>query len=308
MGLNDNMQHKTLKSFTTLIQKTKSQPTKKIVVAAAEDIAVLTAIAKATAENIVQPILIGNKQKISKIATNINFDLAKIEILNATNPTDTAKKAVATVKSAKADILMKGLMETSILLKAVLDKENGLQINSTLSHITLVETNKYHKLFAVTDAGVNLQPDIKTKIAIINNAINFYHQQNVTTPKIALASASEVINPKLEASAHAAAIVKLYKSKQLPGCIIEGPLALDNIVSKEACQHKGITTQIGGDMDIIIVPEIVAGNLLIKALKYFAGAQLAGFIVGAQIPIALASRADDHITKYLSIICAAVSQ
>jgi phosphate butyryltransferase len=256
----------------------------------------------------VQPILIGNKQEISKIAADINFDLTKIEILNATNPTDTAKKAVAIAKSAKANILMKGSMETSILLKAVLDKENGLQINSTLSHITLVEINKYHKLFAVTDAGVNLQPDIKTKIAIINNAINFYHQQNVTTPKIALASASEVINPKLEASAHAAAIVKLYKSKQLPGCIIEGPLALDTIVSKEACQHKGITTQIGGDTDIIIVPEIVAGNLLIKALKYFAGAQLAGFIVGAQIPIALASRADDHITKYLSIICAVVSQ
>lgn len=292
--------------LSELTEKAKSKPKRRIVVAAAEDEPVLKSLRTAMNEGIVTPILIGDKAKIEKIAQTIDFDLSDVQIVhNDKGPNVSAQIAVSIVKKGEADILMKGFVSTGALLKAVLDKENGLRKGQILSHVAFFESPHYHKLLCVTDVAMNIDPDFDTKVHILNNAVEACHKIGITTPKVAVVAAVETVNPKMEATVHAAMMKTMNDRKQFTGCIVDGPLALDNAVNKEATLHKGIVSDVAGDCDVILVPNLEAGNMFYKALNFLGGATVAAVIMGATVPIVLTSRSDSDSSKMLSIALAA---
>lgn len=288
-----------------LIELAKTGETKRIAVAAAEDEPVLQAVFAAMTEGIVTPILVGDEKKIREISNKLGQSLDKIEIIDEKIPAISCKKAVALIREGRADILMKGLVNTADLLRAVLNKEKGLRKGSTLSHVAIFEVPTYHKLLAVTDAAMNVAPEFKDKIAILKNSVELFHKLGVETPKVAVVAATEAVNPKMAATVEAAMLTMMNKRKQIKGCIVDGPLALDNAISADACHHKGIVSEVGGDADIILCPDIEAGNLLYKSLGFLAKAKAAAVIMGASVPIVLTSRADTNEAKHLSIALAA---
>lgn len=294
-----------LQSLNTFIDIAKSKPKKKIAVAAAEDKPVLQAIKEAVELNIVEPILIGNQAIIEKIAQEIEFDLSSHHVIDISNPAKAAIEAVKQVRDGNAQILMKGFVGTADYLRAILNKEFGLRKGALLSHIGFFESPSYHKVFALTDAAQNIAPELNDKIAIINNAVDFYHNLGIDQPKIALLAAIEGVNPKMQATMDAAAITMMNRRNQIKGCIIDGPLAFDNAISKEAAEHKGIESEVAGDVDLLVTPEIVSGNVLYKSFTYIGGATVAAVILGASVPIVLTSRADSDRSKLMSIALAA---
>ena len=295
----------TLKSINVFIEKAKARKTQRIAVAAAEDKPVLEAIKVAMQEGIVVPILVGDEKMIRSIAKEINFSLDNVEIVDEKNPAVSCKKAVALIKSGKAEVLMKGLVGTADLLRAVLNKENGLRKGSTISHIAFFESPNYHKLFIVTDAAMNVAPEIKEKKAILENAVDAYHRLGIENPKVSIIAAVETVNEKMEATVHAAMLTVMNLRKQIKGCLVDGPFALDNAISAEACHHKKIETEVGGDSDILVLPDIEAANVLYNALNFLGGAKSAAVLMGATVPIVLTSRADSEKTKLNSIALAA---
>ena len=292
--------------LSELTEKAKNKPKRKIAVAAAEDEPVLKAIKASMQEGIVTPVLIGDRAEIERIALAIDFDLSGVQIIhNDKGATESARIAVSMVKSGQADILMKGFVSTGALLKAVLDKENGLRKGKILSHVAFFESPHYHKLLCVTDVAMNIDPDFDTKVHILNNAVEACHKIGIATPKVAVVAAVEVVNPKMEATVHAAMMKTMSDRKQFTGCIVDGPLALDNAVNKEAANHKGIVSTVAGDCDVILVPNLEAGNMFYKALNFLGGATVAAVIMGASVPIVLTSRSDTQSSKMLSIALAA---
>jgi len=199
---------------------------------------------------------------------------------------------------------MKGMVSTSPLLKAVLDKETGLRKEKVLSHIAFFESPYYHKIFGVTDAAMNIAPNLDEKLAIVKNAVEAFHKLGVKTPRVAAIGAVEVVNPKMEATVHAAALTQMNRRGQIKNCIIDGPLALDNAVSKESAEHKGIKSYVAGECDIILVPDINSGNILYKSIVFIGGGISASVIMGAKAPIVLTSRSDSEKSKFLSIALA----
>lgn len=289
-----------------LTEKAKQKPKRKIAVAAAEDGPVLKSLKAAMQDGLVSSILIGNKSEIEKLAQLVDFDLSQVEIIHNDNGADeSAKTAVSVIKKGDADILMKGLVSTGDLLKAVLDKENGLRKTAVLSHVAFFESPYYHKLLCVTDAAMNIAPDFDTKVHILNNAVEACHKLGITVPKVAAVAAVETVNPKMEATVHAARLKEMNIKKQLQGCIVDGPFAIDIAVDKEAAAHKGIVSDVAGDSDIILVPDIEAGNIFYKALNFLGGAVCAAVIMGAAVPVVLTSRSDSETSKMLSIALAA---
>ncbi|MPM46116.1 Phosphate acetyltransferase [bioreactor metagenome] len=217
-----------------------------------------------------------------------------------------AAKAVELVSKGEAQFLMKGILGTADLLKAVLNKEAGLKTSNLLSHVMIYEVPTYHKLLFLTDGGMVPYPELKDKIGIINNAVKVAHSLQIEKPMVAPICAVEVVNPSMQATLDAAALATMNKRGQIKGCIIDGPLALDNAISKEAAHHKGIVSEVAGETDILLVPNIEAGNFLGKSLTYFAQAESAGVIVGAKCPVVLVSRADSAKSKLYSIALGAV--
>ena len=209
------------------------------------------------------------------------------------------------VHDREADILMKGNVPTAMLLKAVLDKEHGLRKSDVLSHFALFEVPTYHKLLGLTDAAMVIAPDLKTKIAIINNAVGFMNKLGLAKPKVAILGAVEIVNEAMPATLDAALIAKMNQRGQIKNCIIDGPLAYDNAVSMESAHHKGIVSDVAGDADLLIAPDIEAGNILYKAFGFSANAKLAANILGASAPIVLTSRSDTEEAKQASIVMAA---
>ena len=226
-------------------------------------------------------------------------------IHNDKGANESARIAVSMVKSGEVDILMKGFVSTGALLKAVLDKDNGLRKGKILSHVAFFESPHYHKLLCVTDVAMNMEPDFDTKIHILNNAVEACHNIGIEIPKVAVVAAVEVVNPKMEATVHAAMMKTMSDRKQFTGCIVDGPLALDNAVNKEAAHHKGIVSEVAGDCDVILVPNLEAGNMFYKALNFMGGATVAAVIMGASVPIVLTSRSDSGLSKMYSIALAA---
>ncbi|MCB2196006.1 MAG: phosphate butyryltransferase [Bacteroidetes bacterium] len=295
----------TIKALDDIVKIAREKETRRLAVAAAADKPVLEAVKNAYKEGIIIPVLVGNKSEIEKICKEIDFDLNDIEIYNENNPALSSVKAVELIREGKADILMKGLVSTAPLLKAVLDKEKGLRKASTLSHFALIESPYYHKLIGVTDAAMNIAPEFTDKIHIINNAVEVYHRLGIKNPKVAIIGPLEVVNPKIESTTHAAMLNVMNKRGQIQGCIVDGPFAIDNAVSKEAAEHKGIVSDVAGDADILVAPDLNSGNVLYKTLMFMGGCTSAAVIMGAKVPVVLTSRADTDKSKMMSIALAA---
>ncbi len=288
-----------------LVKIASAKGKKTVAVAAADDDHVLHAISAARKAGIIEAIFVGHAENINKIAGAENIDISGIQIIDEPNAAVAAKKAVEVVNNGNAQILMKGLVSTADFLRAVLNKEVGLRTNNLLSHIGLFELPNYHKLLALTDAAQNVAPTFEEKIQILNNSVSCLNRLGVACPKVAVLAAVETVNPKMEVTIHASMMVQMNRRKQIKNCIIDGPLALDNAVSKEACDHKGIVSEVGGDADLLFAPNIEVGNALYKAFNYLAGGTIAGAILGAKVPIVLTSRADSNRSKYMSIALAA---
>lgn len=294
-----------IKHLTELVEIAKKKKSRKIAVAAAGDQDVLEAIQNARKENIIEPIFVGDKDRIHNICKKINFNIDDVELIHTTDHGEASFKAASLVKEGKADILMKGMVSTGKLLKAVLDKEKGLRKGDTLSHVAVFESPFYHKLLGVTDAAMNVYPELHEKIEIIKNAVELFHKLGHENPKVAIVGSVETINPKMEATMHAATISMMNYRRQITGCTIDGPLAIDNAVSRRSAEQKNIISDVAGDVDIILAPNIDGANILYKAMNFLGGASSAAVIMGAKAPVVLTSRADSEKSKFLSIALAA---
>jgi phosphate butyryltransferase len=275
---------------------------KRVAVAAAEDDHVLEAIHNARLEGMIHPMLYGNETKIRAVATELGIDHTKLEIHHATSNAHASELAVRAVREGRADILMKGLVDTATILKAVLNKEWGLRTGKLLSHILVFDApERFERLFCMSDGAMNIEPDLKAKIEIVQNAVLVSQALGLEKPKVAMLAAVEVVNPEMSTAVDDAIISKMGDRGQIKGAVIDGPLALDNAVSVEAAEIKGIVSPVAGHADVLIVDNIDVGNVFYKTLVYFAKANVAGTIMGASAPMILTSRADSGETKFNSI-------
>lgn len=298
-----------IKKLDDIFNELKSCNEKAVLsVAAAHDEEVLLAVKDACEMNIIKAILIGEEGKIREIAGNIKFDLTDVEVIDESDLKLCAEKAVKLVSSGKADYVMKGLLDTSIILKEVLNKEYGLRTDSLLSHVMIYEVPSYHKLLVLTDGGMNINPDVSQKKKIADNAIKAAKSLGIETVKVACLAAKEKVNPKMQATLDADELKSMYKDGMFgKNVVVEGPIAFDLAVSEEACKIKGYDSEVGGDADILLVPNIETGNGIGKALTYMANAKSAGIIMGAKAPVVLVSRADTHESKLYSIAYGAIA-
>ena len=296
-----------IKNINELFEAAKKQHTMKLVVAAAQDEDVLLAVMKAAEESVVDPILVGDESLINEIAEKNGLNLSAYKLIHLEDLTEVARTSVELVKSGQADFVMKGLIDTSILLKAVLDKEVGLRTDSQLSHVMVYDIPAYHKLMYFTDGGMNISPDLEAKTAITKNAIRVARALGNENVKVACLAAKEKVNPKMPATVDAKALEEKCQNGEFgEGVIVEGPLAFDLVVSKEAAETKGFKSQIAGDVDVVVVPTIEVGNGIGKSLTYLSKAQSAGIIMGAKAPVVLVSRADSFEDKLNSIALGSV--
>ncbi|WP_099190333.1 phosphate butyryltransferase [Tepidibacter mesophilus] len=296
-----------MRDFQEVIKFAKERGPKTISVACSQDKEVLMAVEMARKEGIANAILVGDMEKTKEIAQEINIDLNNYELIEEADLALASRKAVELVSSGKAHMVMKGLVDTSIILKAVLDKEIGLRTGSVLSHVAVFDLKAYDRLFFVTDAAMNLAPDLNTKKLIIENACQIAHALDINEPKVAVLCAKEKVNPKMPDTVDAKELEEMNKRGELTGCIVGGPFALDNAVSVEAAKHKGIDHPVAGKADILLAPDIEAGNILYKSMVFFGESKNAGVIVGAKAPIILTSRADNEETKLNSIALAVLT-
>ncbi|PKL86314.1 MAG: phosphate butyryltransferase [Ignavibacteriae bacterium HGW-Ignavibacteriae-1] len=294
-----------IKSLNSFVDIAKSKVKKNLVVAAAEDEHVLGAVKDAVANDIIEPIFVGNKSKIDAIAAKLDFDISKFELIEENNPAASAQIAVKQIIDGHAQILMKGLVGTADFLRAILQKDSGLRKGDLLSHIGFFEVPTYHKIIALTDAAQNIAPDFNEKIAILKNSLDMFKHLGYESPKVACLAAIEGVNPKMPSTMEAAALTQMNRRNQIKGCIIDGPLALDNAISKLSAEHKGIESEVAGDADLLFAPNIEVANVLYKSLTYFANATVAAIILGASVPIVLTSRSDSDKSKLMSIALAA---
>ena len=288
-----------LEKLETLIA---GKPKGRMVIVAAHDDNVLTSIKEVYEKGYVEPILIGDKEKIFKIADEIGLDVSRMNIIKELDDTQSARLAVNMVNNREADILMKGYLHTAELLKVLLDKENGLRTRNVISHLSIFEVESYGKLLMVTDAGININPDLRQKAEIIQNAVNVAIKIGIDRPKVAVLSAVEVVNPAIESTVDAAALSKMAQRGQIVNCRVDGPLAMDNAINLDAALHKNIESEVAGDADILMVPNIESGNILVKTLGFLYKSRSCSILTGAKVPLVVTSRSDDSITKYYSII------
>jgi phosphate butyryltransferase len=281
-----------------------NKPKGRVAIAAAHDENVLSSIKEVYDKSYIDPILIGDKEKIFKIADVIGLDISKMNIIKEIDDSKSARLAVDLINNKEADILMKGYLHTSQLLRAVLEKEHGLRTGNVISHVSVFEVDTYGKLLMVTDAGININPDLKQKAEIIQNAVNIGLKLDIERPKVAVLSAVEVVNPSMESTIHAAALSKMAQRGQIVNCSVDGPLAMDNAINLDAALHKHIESDVAGDADILVAPNIEAANILVKSLTFLYKCRSCSVLSGAKVPIVVTSRADDSITKYFSIILA----
>lgn len=294
------------KNFDELIKKVQSfEVKKKAAVAAAQDEHTLEAVFRARKDNIAEPILIGDKQKIKAILESLREELSEESIISAESDAEAAAKAVELINEGKADFIMKGKIQTADLLRAVVNKEKGLRTGSIMSHVVIHEVPGYHKLLAVTDGGMMMYPNLEEKKQIIENAVNAFLAFGYEKPKVAVLAAVETVNPKMPEAVDADLLKRMNQRGEIKNCIVEGPISYDLTMSKESAQIKGFNSPVTGDADILVVPNITAGNILGKCLVYSAGAKMAGFIVGAKVPIVLTSRGSTAEEKYLSLVLSA---
>ena len=291
-----------IKKLEDILDELKDGERVVLSVAAAHDKEVLTSIKSALDRGIIDPILVGELDKINEISKEIGLNLDNIRVIEGCGVEECAKIAVKLVSSKEADFVMKGILDTSVLLKEVLNKEYGLRTDSLLSHVMIYEMESYHKLLMLTDGGMNISPDYLQKEKILKNAITASKSLGLETVKVACLAAKEKVNPKMQATVDADMLSKKCQEGAFgEGVIVEGPLAFDIAVSKKASEVKGFNSNVSGDADILLVPTIEVGNGIGKSFTYMANAKSAGIIMGAKAPIVLVSRADSHESKLYSI-------
>ncbi|MFC2115731.1 bifunctional enoyl-CoA hydratase/phosphate acetyltransferase [Bacteroidota bacterium] len=294
-----------LTKLSEVLEIARNRESRRLVVAAAEELHVLQAVLLARAENIIEPILVGDTLKILDICAENQLDLENISLVEEKDPEKACILAIDLIRTGEAEILMKGLVSTAPLLKAVLDRERGLRKSKVLSHAALFEIPSYHKLLAITDAAINVDPEIPEKISIIENAAEIFHRLGIPEPKVAILGPIEKMNIKIRSTVDAEEIKQMHASGRIKGCLIDGPLALDVAVSREAATHKGIISKVAGDADILLTPDLDSGNILYKSLIFLGRSTSAAVVMGAQVPIVLTSRADSERSKLMSIALAA---
>ena len=285
----------------------KQERIKKVAVASAQDQHALEAVLQARRDRIVEPVLVGDRDKILALLEQLGEDSEEFQIFHADSDAAAAATAVRLIREGEADFLMKGKLQTADLLRAVVDKDSGLRTGSVMSHMAIHQIPGYHKLLAVTDGGMLLYPNLDEKKKLIQNAVGVFRNLGYETPKVAVLTAVETVNPKMPETVDADALKKMNQSGELSGCIVEGPISYDLTMSKESAEIKGFQSPVTGDADILVVPDIAAGNILVKALVYSAGSRMAGIIVGAKVPIVLTSRGASAEEKYLSLVLSAAS-
>ena len=294
------------KSFDELISKATSCGRKKISVAAAHDEPVLEAVKIARERGIADAVLVGNEEKIREIAASINMNLDDFEVINEPDEEKAALKAVELVHNKKADILLKGMLETKVFLKSVLNKEVGLRSGKMMSHVCVFEIEGIDRLLIFTDVAFNTYPTLEEKVNIINNAVEVAKACGVAVPKVAPICAVETVNPKMQPTVDAQILTEMNQKGEITGCEVYGPLSMDLAIDEEAAIHKGVTNPVAGNADILLFPNIDAGNITYKILVRTAKVKNGNLLVGTTAPVILTSRSDDFETKINSIALAAV--
>ena len=251
----------------------------------------LSGAIEAADQGLIRPILVGPSNKIAEIAKRTKIDLAGIEVIDVAHSHDAAARAVQLVREGQAELLMKGSLHSDELLGAVVSRD-GLRTGRRISHVFIMDVPTYHKVLVVTDAAINLAPSLQDKVDICQNAIDLANALGLEAPKVAILAAVETVNPNMPATIDAAALCKMAERGQITGGILDGPLAFDNAISAEAAKIKGIRSAVAGDPDILLVPNLEAGNMLAKQLTFLANADSAGLVLGARVPVILTSRAD----------------
>jgi phosphate butyryltransferase len=253
----------------------------------------------------VEPVLLGSEKQLRELAAREHLDIARFRLVHAEGEKECAARAVELLRAGEAEVLMKGRIATSTLMKAVLDSGSSLKGPGLLSHLTLIQSPAYPKLLFMSDPGLNIAPDLNVKIGILENAVTAARKLGVPRPKVAVIAAVEKVNPgAMPATVDAAALSKMAERGQILECLVDGPLSLDNALSARSCEVKGIGGEVGGDADILLMPDIEAANIFYKTVAFFSEARMAGVVVGARVPIVLPSRADSDAVKYDSILAA----
>ena len=297
-----------VKNFEELISKVKGYPqAKRMVVAAAGEEHTLEAALHARKEGIVTPVLVGDKAKIVEILTKLGESVPEEDIYDVPDVVEAAEKSVALIREGKGDFLMKGYLDTSVLLKAVVNKENGLGKGGVMSHFTMFEVPGAEKILVAVDGGMVTYPTLEQKKAIIENTVGVLHAFGYENPKVGVLACVEKINPKMPETVEADALKQMNLNGELTGCVVEGPISYDCAMSKEVAELKGFKSEVAGDADVLVAPNIHAGNIMGKMLTITVGARMAGFIVGAKCPIVLTSRGSSADEKYMSIVVSAAA-
>ena len=286
--------------YEALLARCRSLPPVPTAVAHPCEETALAGAIEAGEQGLIEPILVGPADKIQEIAKKIGIDLGKTRIVDAPHSHASAAKAVELVRKGEAELLMKGSLHTDELLGAVVARETGLRTGRRISHVFIMDVPTYHKVLVVTDAAINIAPTLEEKVDIVGNAIDLARSLGVEKPKVAVLAAVETVNSKMPATLDAAALCKMSDRGQIKGGIIDGPLAFDNAISKEAARVKGIQSEVAGDPDILLAPDLESANMLAKQLSFLANADSAGLVLGAKVPIILTSRADSVRSRIAS--------
>ncbi len=294
-----------ISTFDELVEAARKMPEKtKLAIVMAQDEHTLESVVEATKENIVSPILIGDADEISKILKDLGENPGDYEIISGSDVQECLVKATDMIKSGKAAAMMKGKLQTGDFMRAVV-KDDDMKRRKVLSLVGFYEVPTYHKMFAVSDMGLNTYPDLQGKKNIIENAVDILHAIGVETPKVACLSAVETLNPKMPDAVDGDALKTMNANGEITGCIVEGPISFDLAMIPEASKVKGYESPVAGDADLLLVPDIVCGNVLVKCLTDLANSPTAGTIVGARCPLVLTSRSAKASDKFYSITLAA---
>lgn len=290
-----------IKSFNDLLAVARASGPKTVVAVGAHQDSLLEALSTAQAMGIAKAILVGDEPKIYELAAAGGQDITGMEIVHEPDMELAARKAMAIVAEGRAQVAMKGRVDTATFMHAALDRELGLRTGQLLSHVAVFDMPSLGRLLLISDAGVNIAPDLAQKADIIRNATYVAHRLGIEEPRVAVLASTETVNPRIPANVEAAALAKMADRKQITGALVDGPLALDNAISLQAVTEKEIDSQVAGRADILILPDIEAGNVLVKAIVYLVGRPMAGVVVGARVPLIVASRSDPYESKLDSL-------
>lgn len=303
----DDLTYRARHVFRDLIKKVNDYDPISVAVAHPCSETALLGLVDAAKANIIEPVLVGPQDRIRQLADTLNIDITPYELVDTPHSHASAAEAVALCRGGRTEALMKGSLHTDEFMSAVIQKETGLRTAARISHVFILDVPTYPRPLFLTDAAINIYPNLEDKIHIVKNAVGLAHALGIETPKVAILSAVETINPKIPSTLEAASLCKMADRGQITGALLDGPLAFDNAISKEAAMIKGITSEVAGEADILVVPDLEAGNMLAKQLTYLIDADAAGIVMGARVPVILTSRADSPKARLASCAVAAAA-